>query len=301
MKYALIDMGSNSIRLTVYEIDKTGFKPLFKEKIMAGLAGYVEHGRLNGDGIECAGKSLKEFKNTLKLLDIDRLSVFATASLRNISNTAQAVEQIERSTGIKVEILSGEEEAECGFYGAACDVDMNDGLFTDIGGASTELVYFSGRKLKEAGSVPVGSLRLYRDCVKNIIPGKGSRLRIEETIAEAFDSNAVRQIPKMDHIMCVGGTSRACLRLCRRLFGLSDDSRTFTTEQLNGLYDRLSENDRYTADIILRCEPERIHTLIPGMMILRYITDNFGIKDITVSSCGVREGYLCRRVLPLVQ
>ena len=107
MKYALIDMGSNSIRLTVYDMDQTEFRILFKEKIMAGLAGYVEHGQLTQDGIDCACQSLRKFYHTLELLQISHLAVFATASLRNISNTAQAAEQIRRTTGIDVEILTG--------------------------------------------------------------------------------------------------------------------------------------------------------------------------------------------------
>ena len=73
MKYALIDMGSNSIRLTVYDLKKDGFQVLFKEKFMAGLAGYVEHGRLTQDGISCACQSLKEFQNTVELLEIGGL------------------------------------------------------------------------------------------------------------------------------------------------------------------------------------------------------------------------------------
>ena len=144
MKYALIDMGSNSIRLTVYDLDKSSFKVLFKEKIMAGLAGYVEHGRLTQDGIDCACHSLREFQTTLDLLHKEHLAVFATASLRNVSNTSQAVEQIRRETGVEVEVLSGEAEAECGFYGAVCDIEMADGLFADIGGASTELALLTG-------------------------------------------------------------------------------------------------------------------------------------------------------------
>src|SRR3712207_7990549 len=82
---------------------------------MAGLAGYVEHGRLTQEGIECACQSLREFQSTLSLLEIEQLAVFATASLRNVSNSLQAVEQIQNNTGIKVEIISGETEAECGF------------------------------------------------------------------------------------------------------------------------------------------------------------------------------------------
>lgn len=300
MKYALIDMGSNSIRLTVYDMDQTSFKVLFKEKIMAGLAGYVEHGRLTRDGIDCACQSLREFRSTLELLQIEHLAVFATASLRNISNTSQAVEQIFRDTGIAVEVLTGEAEAECGFYGAACDVAADDGLFVDIGGASTELAVFAGGKLQEAVSVPVGSLKLYRDCVKKILPGKESRRRIEAAVQTAFDSDALKEISPREHMVCVGGTARASLRLCRKLFGLRPDQRTFTREQLDALAKRLCRSDQDAADLILRYEPERIHTLIPGVMVLRYLADRFGAADITVSHYGAREGYLRRNIQPSV-
>ena len=298
MKYALIDMGSNSIRLTVYDMDRTSFKVLFKEKLMAGLAGYVEHGRLTQDGIDCACQSLREFQNTLDLLQIDRLAVFATASLRNITNTAQAVEQIQQTTGIAVEVLTGEAEAECGFYGAACDVEVDDGLFADIGGASAELALFTGRQLQEAVSVPVGSLKLYRDCVKKILPGKESRRRIEETIQVAFSSDVLKAIPCRDHMVCVGGTARAALRLCRKLFGLPENQRTFTREQLDSLAKQLCKSDKDAADLILRYEPERIHTLVPGIMILQYLADRFDVEEITVSHYGVREGYLRRKIQP---
>ena len=298
MKSALIDMGSNSIRLTVYDMYRTSFKVLFKEKIMAGLAGYVEHGRLTKDGIDCACQSLLEFRNTLELLQIEHLAAFATASLRNISNTAQAVEQIQQATGIAVEVLTGEAEAECGFYGATCDVEVDDGLFADIGGASAELALFTGRQLQEAVSVPVGSLKLYRDCVKKILPGKESRRRIEETIQAAFNSDILKEIPFRGHMVCVGGTARASLRLCRKLFGLPDDSRTFTWKQLDALAKQLCKCDKDAADLILRYEPERTHTLVPGIMILQYLADRFQVEDITVSHYGVREGYLRRNIQP---
>ena len=262
MKYALIDMGSNSIRLTVYDVTQTNFKILFKEKIMAGLAGYVENGYLTQDGIDCACQSLREFQNTLKLLQIEHLAVFATASLRNITNTSHAVEQIRCATGIAVEILTGEAEAEYGFQGATCDIKIAGGLFADVGGASSELALFTGQQVEKAGSVPVGSLKLYRDCVKKILPG------------------------------------RASLRLCRKRFGLSEDCRTFTREQLDALAKELCRGDKAAADLILRYEPERIHTLVPGVMVLQYLADRYGVKDITVSHYGVREGYLRRKIQP---
>ena len=300
MKYALIDMGSNSIRLTAYDINQTNFKILFKEKIMAGLAGYVENGVLTQDGIDCACHSLREFQDTLNLLHIDHLAVFATASLRNVSNTSQAVEQIRLSTGIPVEVLSGETEAECGFYGAAGDVKIRSGLFADIGGASVELALFTDGELQKAESIPIGSLKLYRDCVKKIIPGKESRRHIEEAIRRAFACSTLKEIPQQDHMVCVGGTARAALRLCRKLYALPEDCQSFTRKQLDGLVRFLCKGDQAAVNLILRYEPERIHTLIPGVMILRYLADRYAAEDITVSSFGVREGYLIQMIQPFL-
>ena len=298
MKYALIDMGSNSIRLTVYDLKKDSFQVLFKEKIMAGLAGYVEHGRLTQDGIDCACQNLSEFQQTVDVLEIPHLDVFATASLRNISNTSQAVEQIYQKTGIMVEILTGEMEAACGFFGAACDISAKNGLFIDIGGASTELAMFTGLQLQETISVPVGSLRLYRDCVKKILPGKESRQRIDKAICTAFEKDVLKGIQPRAHMVCVGGTARACLRLCNKLFGLPENNRIFTNQQLYGLGERLCKCDKDASDLILRYAPERIHTLIPGLMILQYLVERFQVEDITVSHYGVREGYIRQKIQP---
>ena len=74
MKQAIIDIGSNSIRLTLYETEGQSFKILFREKIMAGLAGYVEDGQLSAEGIECAAAGLLTFRSILQTLEIDRSS-----------------------------------------------------------------------------------------------------------------------------------------------------------------------------------------------------------------------------------
>ena len=265
---------------------------------MAGLAGYVEHGWLTQDGIDCASQSLLEFQHTLQLLQINHLAVFATASLRNISNTSQAVEQIYHATGITVEVLPGEEEAECGFYGAACDIAVEDGLFVDIGGASVELALFTGHRLQETVSVPVGSLKLYRDCVKKILPGKEPQRRIDEAIQIAFNCDAMKTLPQSAHMVCVGGTARASLRLCRKLFSLPEGSQTFTRKQLDALAKQLRKCDKAAADLILRYEPERIHTLVPGIMVLQYLAERFEVEDVTISHYGVREGYLRQKIQP---
>lgn len=294
MRQAVIDLGSNSVRLTVYEVSGKDFKPLFREKIMAGLASYVEDGVMSVEGVERACETLLTFHETLQLLNIEELHVFATASLRNIENTADAIAQIRCKTGIDVEVISGAEEAEYGFVGAMRDASVTSGLFVDVGGASTELAAFKDGAVLSAISVPLGSLKLYRDCVKGILPGNGSLQRIEKAIKRAFSLESFSDF-EFETLLCVGGTSRAAAKLAKRM-QREPESKELSVRELDELVSFLSRGDREASDLILRYEPERIHTIVPGLSILKYIAERFDAKNITVSRCGVREGYLCRKL-----
>ena len=296
MKCAVIDIGSNSMRLTVYDAQKDSFKILFKEKIMTALAGYVEKGKLTQEGIDSACSALMEFRHRLDVLEIRDVYVFATASLRNISNTREAVEKIRKAAGFPIEVVSGEEEAMYGFIGAATDVPLKEGVFVDIGGASTEISVFCGGKMQKAFSFPIGSLKLYRECVKGIVPGRGALRRMEKRIGEEIGDQVFSCSPDGGRIVCIGGTSRAVLKLARRVFSLEEGQNHIRTRQLNELCDLIFKADKESCDLILKSVPERIHTLIPGMMILRYITDRFHASEITISDYSGREGYLCQKI-----
>ena len=282
MKQAVIDIGSNSMRLSVYETTETGtFTILFKDKIMAGLAGYVEEGALSPEGITRAILGLRSFRGTLRALNIPQVAVFATASLRNIRNTAQAVAEIQRGTGFAIEVLSGEEEARLGYAGAMEELALSEGLFVDIGGASTEVVRFAHGQLVSAVSCPVGSLKLYRDWVKKILPNQ-----------QAVEGPVRQGLP----LVCVGGTARAALKLAKRVCHLPEDTNRVSVGQLEQVSALLCSSHKAAADLILKVEPERIHTMIPGLLILRHMVEGFGAGEMIVSKYGVREGYLCQKI-----
>lgn len=296
MKQAIIDIGSNSIRLTLYETDGQSFKILFREKIMAGLAGYVEDGKLSAEGIECACAGLLTFRSILQTLAIDRISVFATASLRNISNTEQALSVIRAATCYSVEVISGDDEALFGYVGAMQELHLTGGAFLDIGGASTEIVTFEDGKPVDFASFPIGSLSLYRRCVKKILPGEGSLKRLRQEIFNTIDIGEGTLTPRV-LLVGVGGTTRAALKLARHYYGISDDCRSMTAEQLDGLCKFLCSGKKEARDLILRLEAERIHTLVPGLLILQHVFGLFQAEQLVVSKYGVREGYLCQRIL----
>jgi exopolyphosphatase/guanosine-5'-triphosphate,3'-diphosphate pyrophosphatase len=297
MNHAVIDIGSNSMHLAVYKTDGNQFKLLFKEKIMAGLAGYVENGYLSCDGIECAYNCLLEFKSKLENLEINSTSVFATASLRNIKNTDEAVEKINAAAGYSVEIVSGEDEALFGYEGAMRDLDMVEGAFVDIGGASTEIVVFSNRMPIISQSYHVGVLTLYHECVKKILPNKDAIERIQEEIKAKIDEEVFKSSGKQSQLVCVGGTSRAVLKIAKTALRLPGDCRRITAEQLDELCELFLSPNKEALDIILKVVPERIHVIIPGLLILSHIAQRFEVSELVFSKYGVREGYLCRKII----
>lgn len=294
MKQAVIDIGSNSIRLTLYAVEGRDFKILFREKIMAGLAGYVERGALSGEGVARAKNALLEFRRTLELLDIHRVAVIATASLRNVTNTDQAVRELQQATGFPVTVLSGQQEARLGYAGAMEELHLKSGVFVDVGGASTEVVAFQGGQVVDSASFAVGSLSLYRTCVKKILPGPGSLERIRHTLRREMDEKGLDPKEKRSPLVGVGGTARAVLKLARQRFDLDGDCRTVTRAQLEELVNLLTQGELEAAGLILKTAPDRIHTLVPGLMVLVHIIKAFHADELVVSRYGVREGYLCQ-------
>ena len=103
----IVDLGSNTIRLSIYQCEDGRAQLLMNRKVTAGLADYVVDGEMSPQGIRVACDVLEEYRTLMDNLRFPRLRVFATASLRNVSNTAEAVTQIQETTGLSVVVLSG--------------------------------------------------------------------------------------------------------------------------------------------------------------------------------------------------
>ncbi len=160
--YGIIDIGSNTMRLSCYRVVGCEIENVFHKKEVAGLASYVdENGNLSEKGIKAAIEILKEFKQVITSVNFHSLYVIATASFRNVGNTEYIVSKIKSETDMDVEVISGESEAEYDFIGATYHNNLDDGILIDIGGGSTELVFFADRKVKEAVSIPIGSLNMF--------------------------------------------------------------------------------------------------------------------------------------------
>ena len=297
MKCGIVDVGSNTIRLSIYHWEGQKFKLLMNKKEMAGLAGYIKNGLLSDSGILVACRVLAGFKALLRNFDIADLYVFGTASLRNIVNTEEALETIEAVTGIKVEVLSGADEAAFSFLGATVGGGApGSGMLADVGGGSTELVAYRDGAITSGCSLPMGSLSLFTKHVSGLFPTKEERKAIRSDVREELEKAKTAGL-RCSHLTGVGGTFRAAAKLCNDLSGADPDNRIIPAGEIHALYKGLKKSDQDTLRQILRSVPDRVHTILPGLAILTAILDAYEVSTVSVSACGVREGYLLRRVM----
>ncbi len=303
MNVALIDFGSNTMRLIIYHVDDEGprhFRQVVNKKTMASLTGYLDRkGNLSADGIIKAIDIIKSYQRKIENFGEMETYIFATAILRKARNSKKVIKRIKEETGLEVDLLSGTQEAHYGFVGAMNSIRVDDGVQFDIGGGSTEIVLIEGGKAVHAESLNFGSLSLYLDWVHTLMP----TAREQERIA-AYVQHEISQIPEFSGkefpvIVGVGGTIRASGKLKDDLIAHAYDPgyHSVTTQELDELLHMVAYDAHDAMRKLLNVVPDRIHTAIPGMIVVRTIAEHFGADLIEISKYGVREGYLLDRVL----
>jgi len=158
---AVVDIGSNSIRLVVFDGLKRAFLPLFNEKVICGLGrGLQSSGHLSEEGVVSALINLKRFAAIARAMEVAELRMVATAAVREAENGPEFVAEVERCCKAPVEILSGEEEARLAAFGVLAGIPDADGVVGDLGGGSLELVALYDERLGASKTLALGPLRL---------------------------------------------------------------------------------------------------------------------------------------------
>lgn len=157
----VIDIGSNSVRLVVYEGAVRAALPLFNEKVLCGLGKSIAStGRLGDESVERALEALARFRVIARILKVKNLRVLATAAVREAEDGRSFIQRAEKAAGARIEVLSGEKEAQLAAFGIQMGFWETDGLAGDLGGGSLELIDINGDQLSNASTLPLGGLRL---------------------------------------------------------------------------------------------------------------------------------------------
>jgi exopolyphosphatase/guanosine-5'-triphosphate,3'-diphosphate pyrophosphatase len=292
----IVDIGSNTVRLNVYSIKKNKICLMFSKKVQAGLINYKKKKILTEDGIKILTDTIKDFLKILKFLNISNYHFFATASLRNIKNKEVVLKQVKDKVGVQIEIISGEEEAELSFNGAISNINTKNGILIDVGGGSTEIVIFKNNTPIYKTSLPIGSLSLFNTYVDHMLPTAEEAKSIREEVINQLNKDPIKQ-ETMSNMVCIGGTIRAINKLLI-MEKLHDESKDIIPSVLlKKLEIQLENNNKETYMKILKVKASRIHTLVPGLIIIDTICDYFNVQNVQVSPYGVREGYVHTKIL----
>jgi exopolyphosphatase/guanosine-5'-triphosphate,3'-diphosphate pyrophosphatase len=301
MLYGVVDIGSNTVKLNVYNSRDNDIGVEFSEKENLGLLFYINNGKLTDEGIEELVTVLKKMKNDLDYLKTDSYSFFSTASLRNIENSDEVIQIIKDQVNIEIDLLSGEEEGELSFFGSIPTIKRDDGILIDLGGGSVEIVFFKDRKIDEKYSIPIGFLKMFNDYVSDIIPNKKECKLIEKRTYSELDKIGFKNNEKIPFMCGVGGSIRAIKKILVSLDLQKKKADLIDVKLLKQLKEELKLNEsnrnNYIYYKILHVKPSRVHTLVPALLIVDSITSYFGCEELQISKFSVRDGYLYKKML----
>jgi exopolyphosphatase / guanosine-5'-triphosphate,3'-diphosphate pyrophosphatase len=291
---AVIDIGSNSVRLVVYESMERSLISVFNEKTLCGLGREVQStGLLAPDAVAKALTALRRFHALCKIQKVGRVHAIATAACRDASNGPDFIAKAERICGVDIKILSGPEEARFSALGVISGVHKPDGIVGDLGGGSLELIDVRGNRVRGGVTLPLGTLALQDLSHKSL---KRADRIVESELSELPKLKAGRGRT----FYAVGGTWRALARIhiiqseypLRVMHGYSIPA----AEALDFVrrLRRLSAAGML-ANIEAVAEARR-PLLAYAALVLEYIIRVARPKTIVFSTFGVREGLLYEKL-----
>lgn len=304
MLYAIMDIGSSSIRLAVYHLEKDSMDLLLKKKHAIGLAGFIDNGCMSQAGIDKTVEIVKDFKNFLANFPIADMDAITTAALRNCRNSKAAVCEIEKRTGISLRVISGDEEATFDFIGATHNRKDGSGLLVDIGGGSTEIVSYEHREIRFKISVPMGALSLRTDLVHGFLPSAAECQAMKAEAERMFDQVRGLQQHCAPAIIGMGGIFKSACALYNRLYHCDRHNTRMDVLKIEQMISEFQRDIPLTEEktiVLMKAVPDRMHTIISGLIIADVLASRLGSSRISYSDTGVREGFICAEILPLLK
>ena len=283
MKFAIIDIGSNSVRLMLWANGKTLYKKLITTRLGSGLSSAAT---LREDAMNRTLEAVCQFCGEARAEDA-RIYAFATAAVRSATNGKEFCDRVFHACGIEVEVVSGAEEAQLGIFGA---LGRSDGGIIDIGGASTEICYRRGTETVFSVSLPIGAVKLYDACGDDA--DKLSRY-IDEIISP------LKGVVPVGTTYAIGGTASTLAAFKAKLA-------EYDPTRLHGL-SLTSEWLAESAEFLLRMPlaerkqipavAHRADIIAGGALLLSRLTKILRISEVTFSDSDNLEGYMILRGL----
>lgn len=286
---AVVDIGSNSVRLVIYEGVTPAPTPLFNEKVLCGLGRTVAStGRLDTHAVERALRALRRFRGIMDQVAVEQVKVIATAAARDAENGPEFVARAEAILNAPVQLLTGTKEAELAGRGVLSGHRDADGLAGDLGGGSLELVDVFDGMTGDAATLPLGGLRL-------IDVSGGNLKKAREIVDSQLDTVSWLEKGEGRDFYAIGGTWRAFARLYMTQID-------YPLSVIQGFCIKTNEALKFASALDLQSPDSlsgiseissaRRETLPYGALVLERLIRRVKPKTIVISAFGIREGLL---------
>ena len=288
-RIGVIDIGSNSIRLVVYDRNCRSPVPIFNEKVLCGLGRGVEAtGHLNAEGATQALANLGRFKMLAGAMGVQRLDVLATAAVRDARDGHDFVVRLRERLGLDIQVISGEEEARLSALGVLSGVPDADGIAADLGGGSLELIGIDRGALGQRVTLPLGPLRL--------IEASGERPALAaRTIDQHLEKLGWLKGYRKRRLYAVGGSWRAVAKLHMNQIGYPlrvIHNYTLPAAQAADFATAISRQARASLEKATMVSRRRFDTLPYAALALEALIRAFEPASVVFSAFGLREGHL---------
>lgn len=286
---AVVDIGSNSVRLVVYDGLRRSPTPVFNEKILCGLGrGVATEGRLGQEGITRALAALRRFRTLARQIGAKQVFAVATAAVREAVNGESFIDDAEKALGFNINVLTGKEEARFAALGVIAGIPGADGIAGDLGGGSLELIDIKDGKLRDGITLPIGPLRL-------IDMSGGSISKARKIVDDYFARAEILQRLKGRTFYAVGGTWRNLgkLHMAQSHYPLHVlHCYRITRQQASGVANLIAGLSPSSLKDIRQVSRSRSDTMPYGALVLERLLEHSRPSSVELSVYGVREGLL---------
>lgn len=306
MRLGIIDLGTNSVRFDVHQIGPgQKIRRLHREKIMVRLGqGIFTRGRLDRGAIRRTLHAFSRFARLARDSRVQKMVAFGTSALREAQDRDRLLTQIQSRTGIRVRVISGEEEAKLIAVGILAHEDAPKKTFAliDIGGGSTEISICRGQKVLHSMSFRVGTARVQQVFLKTSPPRASALAKARSAVRNTlFQTLIPERWPKVEVALVSSGTARALHKILEH----SPDAKSrpknqvFRRAALRTLVRRMESMT--TSELLgtAGMEPKRVDMIVAGSVILDECLDVLGAEKARLTSYALRDGILAEELLAL--
>lgn len=302
-KIALIDVGSNTARLVIYDVLDNNYFIVSEERREPVRLGETEaDGSLKQTRIMQAIATLKMFKEICAIKKVDRILAVATAAVRRASNQKTFLSDVYNATGIRITIVSEEEEANYVYQGVVNSMDIPRGLIMEIGGGSTKFVYYNRRTILHTKIFEFGAVTLYNMFVAE---GKTPEQISDEMVAYVTEQlKSVEWFGELDpdtQLIGVGGSCRNLARIVRKVKRYPLDmvhNYVMDVEDFNYVYNMIRTLDLDKKRRIKGLSSARADVFPSALAVIKAFVDYMNFDKIITSGSGLREGVMFNYVVP---